>query len=257
MELIDNSLVDDKQVLRKKIKLALFPAAVFCVFLWLVFVVDMSGLIDYNFSKLGIYPLKLRGLAGILFSPFIHASFSHLVSNTIPLFVLISLIFYFYNQIAFKSMSLLWILSGFLTWLIGRSSYHVGASGLVFALVFYLFFSGLLRRYIRLSAVSLVVAFAYGGTVWSMLPVTEFIDVSISWEAHLSGAVAGLIVAFLYKDQGPQKPVVVWDDDEEEKETDDEFQYWLVNQDEVKCVDSDRLRQDGKNDKSVGGDEIQ
>jgi membrane associated rhomboid family serine protease len=166
---------------------------------------------------LGIYPRQLNGLTGIIFSSFVHGSFSHLVSNTVPLLILISLLFYFYNQIAFKSLALLWLLSGFLTWLIGRNSYHVGASGLIFALVFFLFFSGLFRKYIPLVAVSMIVAFAYGSTVWSIFPITEYVDVSLSWEAHLSGAIAGLIVALIFRNQGPQKPETFWNDEEEDE----------------------------------------
>ena len=156
--------------------------------------------------------------ASVIFSPFIHASFSHLLSNTIPLIILMSMLFYFYSPIAFSSFALLWLFSGIITWFIGRNSFHVGASGLVFALVFFLFFSGLLRRHIPLVAVSMIVAFVYGGTVWSMFPVTQYIDVSISWEAHLAGAIAGLMVALLYRKQGPQKPVIVWEEEEQEEE---------------------------------------
>lgn len=218
MEFDVRNIEENRSLLRKKIRLAVFPAIVLSVIMWLIYLVDYSGLIDFNFSRLGVYPLKLSGIWGVVFSPFIHASFSHLLSNTIPLIILMSMLFYFYSQIAFRSLTLLWLLSGIITWFIGRSSFHVGASGLVFALVFFLFFSGLLRRHIPLAAVSMIVAFVYGGTVWSMFPVTQYIDVSISWEAHLAGAVAGLIVALLYRKQGPQKPVIVWEDEEPEEE---------------------------------------
>lgn len=219
MEFDSFNIEENKFLLRKKIRLSVVPAIVLSGLLWIVFVVDYSGLTDFNFSRLGVYPLKLSGLWGVVFSPFIHASFSHLLSNTIPLIILMSMLFYFYSPIAFSSFALLWLFSGIITWLIGRNSFHVGASGLVFALVFFLFFSGLLRRHIPLAAVSMIVAFVYGGTVWSMFPVTQYIDVSISWEAHLAGAIAGLMVALLYRKQGPQKPVIVWEEEEQEEET--------------------------------------
>ncbi len=193
----------------------MIPALVMCVLVWVVFLIDYTRIFSFNFSLLGIYPRQLNGLPGIVFSPFIHGSFSHLISNTVPLLVLFSFLFYFYNQIAFRSLAYLCLLSGFFTWLIGRSSYHVGASGLVFALVFFLFFSGLFRKYIPLIAVSMVVAFVYGSTVWSIFPITEYVDVTLSWEAHLSGAVAGLIVAFIFRNRGPQKPKVLWEDEED------------------------------------------
>jgi membrane associated rhomboid family serine protease len=109
------------------------------------------------------------------------------------------------------------VLSGAVTWVIGRDSYHVGASGLVFAILFFLFFSGLFRKYIPLVAVSMIVAFIYGGTVWSIFPITEMVDASISWEGHLSGAISGLLLAVIFRKQGPQKPVETW---EEENDTD-------------------------------------
>jgi membrane associated rhomboid family serine protease len=97
----------------------------------------------------------------------------------------------------------------------------VGASGLVFAILFFLFFSGLFRNHIPLVAVSMIVAFIYGSTVWSIFPVTELVDPSISWEGHLSGAISGLLLAIVFRKQGPQKPPVVWDD-ETDDETDEE-----------------------------------
>jgi membrane associated rhomboid family serine protease len=112
----------------------------------------------------------------------------------------------------------LWLLSGFFTWLIGRQAYHVGASGLVFALVFFLFFSGLFRKYIPLVAVSMVIAFIYGSMVWSMFPFAEYVDADLSWEGHLSGAFAGLIIAFVFRRHGPQKPPVEWEEEEDENE---------------------------------------
>lgn len=213
---------------KKRIWLATIPALVMCVLVWVMFLIDYTHIFQFNFSVLGIYPRQINGLVGIIFSPFVHGSFSHLISNTVPLLILISLLFYFYNQIAFKSLAYLWLLSGFLTWLIGRNSYHVGASGLIFALVFFLFFSGLFRKYIPLVAVSMVVAFVYGSTVWSIFPITEYIDVNLSWEGHLSGAIAGFIVALIFRNQGPQKPETFWNDEEDEDGTEREGEEEIV-----------------------------
>lgn len=176
-----------------------------------------AGVSDWNYSSLGIKPGDVSGLKGIIFSPFLHTSFSHLWSNTLSLLILIWLLFYFYSRIAFSTLLYLWVLSGAVTWVIGRDSYHVGASGLVFAILFFLFFSGLFRKYIPLVAVSMIVAFIYGGTVWSIFPITEMVDASISWEGHLSGAISGLLLAVIFRKQGPQKPVETW---EEENDTD-------------------------------------
>ena len=216
---MDDAIVKTERLQKKRIWLATIPALVMCALIWLIFLIDFSQVLRFNFSLLGIYPRQWIGLSGVVFSPFVHGSFSHLISNTVPLLILITLLFYFYNQIAFKSLVYLWLLSGFFTWIIGRNSYHVGASGLIFALVFFLFFSGLFRKYIPLVAVSMVVAFAYGSTVWSIFPITEYIDVSLSWEGHLSGAIAGFIVALIFRNQGPQKPETFWNEEDNDEAT--------------------------------------
>ena len=209
---------------RKRMWLAFLPAILFVTLVWLTFIVDRTGLFGLNLRRLGILPGEVSGLKGIFFSPLLHSSFSHLWSNTIPLLILIWFLFYFYSQIAFSAFVYLWFVSGFVTWLLGRDSYHVGASGLVFAILFFLFFSGVFRRYTPLVAVSMTVAFIYGGTVWSIFPITEMVDASISWEGHLSGAVSGLILAVIFRRHGPQKPATTWDEEErmeEDHETDD------------------------------------
>lgn len=208
---------------KKRARLAFLPAIVFVVLVWLAFFVEYTGvssggsLFGGSLPRLGILPGTVDGLPGIIFSPFIHSSFSHLLSNTLPLLILIWFLFYFYSKIAFGAFACLWLSSGFLTWIIGRGVYHVGASGLVFALLFFLFFSGIFRKYIPLVAVSLIVAFIYGSTIWSIFPITEMVDASISWEGHLSGAISGFILALVFRKQGPQKPEVVWDEDKDEE----------------------------------------
>ncbi len=157
-------------------------------------------------------------MRGIILSPFIHSSFSHLLSNTLPLILLIWFLFYFYSKIAFPTFIYLWLFSGLLTWLIGRGNYHVGASGIVFALIWFLFFSGIFRRSIQLIAVSLIVAFIYGSTVWSIFPFAELVDSSISWEGHLAGTISGLITAVVLRHQGPQKKEKVWEDEIDKNE---------------------------------------
>lgn len=206
---------------KKRMKLATIPSLLVVALIWLAFVIDHTAVFGDEFSKLGIYPGVLKGIRGIFFSPLLHSSFSHLWSNTLPLLIQIWLLFHFYRNIAFPTFIYLWLLSGIFTWLIGRSSYHIGASGLVFALLFFLFFSGVLRRHIPLIAVSLVVAFIYGSTVWSIFPFAELVDVTISWEGHLSGAMSGLIIALIFRKQGPQKPIKEWVDEDEENDEDE------------------------------------
>lgn len=220
-------LHDDKSVSIeiKRMRIALIPTVVFLSFLWLFLFLDIT--LDLQLYKLGVYPLKTEGLPGILLSPLIHSSVKHLFSNTIPLFVLMWCLFYFYSEIAYKTFLLLWLLSGLFTWIIGRESWHIGASGIVYSLSFFLFFSGLFRKHIPLIAISLVVAFLYGSNVWNMLPWSMYLDATVSWEGHLSGGISGLIIAIIYRNHGPQKPVKEWIDDDDDEEdffnVDDEF----------------------------------
>lgn len=143
------------------------------------------------------------------------------------------MLFYFYNTIAPRSFVCLWLLSGLFTWIIGRDSYHIGASGLIFGMAFFLFFSGIFRKYIPLVAVSMIVAFVYGGTVWSIFPIVEIMDTQVSWEAHLSGAISGFVVALLFRKHGPQKPVQEWDD-ENESDTDENPEDVLLDDESTK-----------------------
>jgi membrane associated rhomboid family serine protease len=190
----------------------------FVSIIWMVFLIGQTLFAQVDIMRLGIRPGEIIGLRGVIFSPLLHSSVSHLWSNTLSLLILIWFLFYFYSKIAPKVFVALWIISGVGTWLIGRNALHVGASGLLFALLFFLFFSGIFRKYIPLVAVSLIVAFVYGGSLWSILPITELVDASISWEGHLSGAIGGLLMAVVYRREGPQKPEVVWEEEEEEEE---------------------------------------
>lgn len=110
---------------------------------------------------------------------------------------------------------IIWIGCGTITFLIGKPGWHIGASGIIYGLAFFLFFSGLLRKYVPLIAISLLVTFLYGGLVWNMLPY--FAPSGTSWEGHLSGAVTGTICALAFMNHGPQKPEPFANEDEEEE----------------------------------------
>lgn len=173
---------------------------------------------DWDFTHLGVYPLQKKGVFGIFAHPLVHGSFRHLFANTLPLFFLLWCLFYFYGDIAARILFLVWIGCGVVTFLIGKPGWHIGSSGIVYGLAFFLFFSGILRRHIPLIAVSLLVTFLYGGLVWNMFPF--FAKPTTSWEGHLSGAVAGILCAFAFRHQGPQRPEPFAD--EAEDEADDE-----------------------------------
>ena len=190
---------------RKKLLLSIFIPGMLVVLMWLVKIIE--ALFDLDLTGFGIYPLTLKGVPGILFSPFIHSDFRHLFNNSIPLFFLATALFYFYSEIALKISLWTWILTGLFVWLAGRDAWHIGASGLVYGLASFLFFSGIIRRYFRLVALSLLIVFLYGSMVWGIFPN---IYRNVSWESHMLGFVSGIILAIWYRKEGPQEPVYEW-----------------------------------------------
>ncbi|MEN8186333.1 MAG: rhomboid family intramembrane serine protease [Bacteroidota bacterium] len=177
----------------------------FVLFLWMVFWFEMK--FHVNLNEFGIYPRTFKGLRGVFFSPFIHGDVKHLYHNSIPLFILMFSTIYFYRSISFKVLVYGTLLTGLLTWIIARKSYHIGASGMIYLLFSFLFFSGIIRKNTRLIAVALVVIFLYGSMVWYILPVKE----EVSWEGHLSGFVVGLLFAAFYRKKGLQKFKYDWE----------------------------------------------
>lgn len=186
----------------------------FILIIWIVFWVEIR--FGFNFNTFGVYPQTLKGLRGVVFSPFIHGGIEHLYHNTIPLFVLSTALFYFYNKIAWKLLFYGIILSGFLTWLIGRPSHHIGASGLIYVLVSFTFFKGIFAKHYRLIALSLLVIFLYGSMVWYVLPIKE----GMSWEGHLSGLITGLLFAFIFKKTIARPKKYVWEQPDYNEEDD-------------------------------------
>ncbi len=177
----------------------------FVLSIWIVYWMEMK--FGFNFTKYGLYPRSFKGLRGILFSPFIHSGTKHLFNNSIPLFVLMSALFYFYRDVAIKVLVYGTLILGLITWIIARNSFHIGASGVVYLLFGFVFLSGLLTKYYRLTAVSLMVIFLYGSMIWYIFPTKE----GISWEGHLSGLLTGFFFAFLYRNRGPKNAQYDWE----------------------------------------------
>jgi len=198
---------------RKKFFLSLIIPGILVFFMWLTRIIEL--LFEIDLVHLGIYPLTLKGLPGILFSPFIHEDFRHLFNNSLPVLMLSVALFYFYSEIAFRIFSLTYILTGVLVWIGGRGAWHIGASGLVYGLASFLFFSGIIRKYYRLTALSMLIVFFYGEMVWGLFPG---IYKNISWESHMLGFASGIFLALLYRNEGPQRPVYDWMEEEEEEE---------------------------------------
>lgn len=195
---------------------SLFVSAALVVGLWLVWLVELEY--GYDFSDWGVYPRRLDGLRGVLFSPLIHGSFEHLAANTLPLFVLTFSLFFFYRKSAYAIFLLIYLCSGVFVWLGGREAMHIGASGVIYGLAGFLFLSGIISHNVSLLTISLVVAFLYGGLFWGIFPVKP----EISWESHLWGGVSGFMFAFLYRRSAPALPVRA----EEEPEDDTEEGEW-------------------------------
>jgi membrane associated rhomboid family serine protease len=199
------------------IKSAIYPIIFLGIF-WAIKIVEVF--FGVSFAEFGILPLQTEGLYGIIFAPLLHADFAHLTANSVPFFVLASALFYFYREIAFRVLTWSWLLTGFWVWCFARGgSYHIGASGVVYALATFHFVSGLIRREPKLMAFTLLVVFLYGSMVWGVFP-DFFPTKNISWESHLMGFVAGLILAIYYRGTGPQRPVYIWDEEDI-----DEFDY--------------------------------
>jgi len=195
---------------RKKLLLSIIIPSSFIVLMWIVKLVEV--LFEADFSVFGIYPLSVKGSAGILLSPFIHADFNHLLNNTIPLFFLSTCLFYFYSEVAIKVFSVTYLLTGLLVWIFGRQSWHIGASGLVYGLAAFLFFSGIIRKHLGLIALSLLIVFLYGSMVWGMVPLFYK---NVSWESHMLGSFAGVLLSVIYRNEGPQQPVYPWLEEDE------------------------------------------
>jgi membrane associated rhomboid family serine protease len=198
------------ELFKRKILLSMIVPLFMIILLWLVIFIEWS--LDISLTRLGIWPLEIRGLPGILFSPMIHADTGHLFNNSIPLLVLGTALFYFYSDVAPRVLAFIWIATGVLVWITARPAWHIGASGVVYGLASFLFVSGMIRRYFRLMALSLLIVFLYGSMVWGMFP---FIGSTISYESHMLGAVTGVILALWYRNEGPQRPLPEWMDEAE------------------------------------------
>ncbi len=197
---------------KPKFRISLFITLSFISLLWVIKIFETFTKIDLSF--LGVLPREVKGLIGIITAPLIHSDFSHLASNTFTLIVLMMFLFYAYTNSSFRVFFTVYIFSNVLVWIFGREAYHIGASGVVYGLVAFLFFVGLFRHDSKSIGLSLVVTFMYGGLVWGVLPT----DPKISFEAHLSGAVVGIIAALLFRNRDPLPEKYQWEEDETDED---------------------------------------
>lgn len=223
--------MNDYQLRRdfSRFRASVVVSALFVLFLWIVRALELIS--GNPFYKLGLLPRNLTGIKGIFFAPLIHSDFNHLINNSISIFMLLVALVYFYKDLWYKIFFQSWLLSGIMVWIGARQNYHIGCSGLVYALASFIFFSGFFRKYTNLMAVSLLVVFLYGGMIWGVLPIFH----KISWEYHLFGGITGMVLSFIYRNVGPMPKKWEWTDSVEEE--DDEDPYWL--EDDVK--DSEKI----------------
>jgi membrane associated rhomboid family serine protease len=212
---MDVQIQPDTTVDAWRLRVAFAIVLSFVLILWVVKLAEYySGL---DFTQFGNYPRQVSGLVGIIFSPLIHSSFAHLFANTPPIIVIGTMLLYGYPRAAKILLPIVYLGSGTAVWLFAREAYHIGASGLAFGMLFFVLTVGMLRWDRRAIALSLIVFFLYGSMVWGVLPVAR----EISFESHLSGALIGVVLAFLlrHRDPGPPHKRYSWENEEEE--TDD------------------------------------
>jgi membrane associated rhomboid family serine protease len=185
----------------RRLRHAFLISVSFAAVLWWVGMLETLARVDL--VEYGIYPRKLSGLLGILTAPFIHGSLGHLFSNTVPIVVLGTTLLYGYPKSARVVIPALFLGTGLGVWLFGRASYHIGASGLTFGMMFFVFTIGMLRWDRRAIGLSLVVFFLYGGMIWGVFPT----EPNVSYESHLAGALVGVALAFLLRRLDPPPPV--------------------------------------------------
>jgi len=209
-----------------------YPIA-FVLIIWLVFWFEIR--FGFDFTSFGVFPRTLSGLKGVLFSPFIHSGIDHLYHNTIPLFVLSSAVFYFYKPIAWKIFGYGILLSGLLTWLIGRPAFHIGASGLIYVLVSFTFFKGIFAKHYRLIALSLLVVFLYGSMIWYTMPIKE----NMSWEGHLSGLITGILFALIFRREIAKPKKYIWESEDYNEERDPFLRHFDENGNFIENLDEE------------------
>jgi len=196
----------------RRLRRAFLAVVGFAVLLWTIRIAE--SLFGLGLSDYALYPGDIFGLRGVLFAPLLHGGFAHLIANTSPILVLGIALIYGYPKAARIVVPLVWLGSGLAVWLFARPAFHLGASGLTFGMLFFVFTVGILRWDRRAIALSLGVFLLYGGMIWGVLPS----DPRISFEYHLSGAAFGVLSAFLFKnlDPPPAEKTYSWEGEDEE-----------------------------------------
>ncbi len=205
----------DEKAEKKKFLGSLIIPLLIIALMWTVKIIELS--LGTDLSRWGVIPHTAKGLIGILTLPFLHGSWEHLLSNSVPILVLGTALYYCYPSIANRVLLIIYLASGLITWCIGNpESTHIGASALVYGLNLFLITSGFIRGNRILIVIALIMVFLYVSFIWGMIPSLA-IPQNISWEGHLSGAIIGVLLAFFLRKEGPQKEVYHWDEEDEDE----------------------------------------
>jgi len=198
----------------------------FLLAMWIVEV--MESVLHTSFAQWGVMPREIEHIFGIFFSPFLHGEWSHIISNSLPFFVLSAILFLIYRKVSYTVFLSIYVLTGLAVWTLARGgTFHIGASGLVYGLFGFVFFSGIFRADMKSIAIALAVGFFYGGMVWGVLPNQP----GVSWESHLFGVVLGAILAYMFRNEGREK-IPEFMEEVEERRTFEDF---------LKKVDDQRI----------------
>lgn len=208
----------------KIFKRGIYITLSFVLLLWAIKSLEWAE--GWDFGYYGILPRTLKGSIGILTGPLIHGDLLHLMSNSFPLLILLLGLFYFYHKIALEVFVWIYLATGFWVWVIGREAYHIGASGIVYGLMMFIFWGGVFRRNPRSLAISMIIFFLYGYMIYGLFPGDE----SVSWESHLMGSVAGIFLAIYFKKVpiyvGEKDPTLHLQDHDEQYPTFDKEKEW-------------------------------
>lgn len=196
--------MEEVQQKKSLLKAARWPFYILLLMWALEIIKHLTGI---QFGNYGILPRYMTGLKGIITAPLIHGSYGHLFNNSLPFLVGATLIIYFYQRVSFAVISLIWILTGALVWIFAKPAYHIGASGVVYGMISFIFWAGVFNRDRQSIVLSLIILFLYSGMFYGVLPDQP----GVSWESHLLGGMVGILAAYLFRTPKEEEP---WDDDE-------------------------------------------
>ncbi len=182
----------------KHIKEYLVFAGGLVAILWVIEIIDLLPFL--HLEQYGIRPRRFWGILGIVFAPFLHAGLPHLISNSIPLFILTLTLLIFYERISLLVLAGSILIGGALVWIFARPANHIGASGLIYSLAAFLIASGIIRRDFKAVVVAIIIFFLYGGLIWGVFPSKPW----VSWEGHLFGAISGVGMAYFLRSSKAQ-----------------------------------------------------